>query len=68
MSFKIGIIITRAHKLKVAPNITAEIGLLKNILKFPLDNIRDWRKEDSTIGPKTILRINGPIGYEARLK
>jgi hypothetical protein len=42
---------------------TADIGLWKKMAKLPLEIIRDWRRFNSSMGPRTKARIRGATSY-----
>jgi hypothetical protein len=41
----------------------ADMGLWKKIAKLPFEMIRDWRRFNSIMGPRTKARMRGAMSY-----
>lgn len=48
--------------------VTAAMGRLKKIEKLPFERVRDCRRFDSNIGPRTKARMSGAGSYSNFLK
>ena len=59
-----GIIVKTANKIK----IDNEMGLLKNIVKFPFAMMSDWVNVFSNKGPSITPKTNGAPSYSIFLK
>jgi hypothetical protein len=51
------------NRAMTASKQAADMGLWKKIAKLPFEMIRDWRRFNSIMGPRTKARMRGAMSY-----